>query len=381
MVKVLFMVFHFPPISGGGVVVIVELANSLAKLGHDVTILTPKLKWDGPIYNPELHSKIKIIKIDTPSESNLKIAARRCFSNMEKSGIEIGKENKFDFILTIFHPFHFVPRAAVSCSKKLKIPVIIKIDDAIYAKSKGLKSLQRKIEKIYNTKTLKNSTKILVSNEITKNIINNYYHIPIKNISIVPNGVDTSKYYTQNKISHKIIFSGAMYHHRGLDILLNAAQKIIKINPKIKFILFGSGPELEKLKEFTQKNDLNQNVKFEGWVDRNKIPDYLSEANIGIGPLRSTEVTNGALPIKVLEYMASSLPIIAIKNTLPEDILEDGKNGFFVKDENELIEKILFLASNENMRKEMGEKSKEMIQKFDWNNVSKSIIDEFKKIS
>ena len=63
MTKILFMVFHFPPISGGGVVVIVELANSLAKLGHDVTILTPKLKWDGPVYNPELNSKIKIIKI------------------------------------------------------------------------------------------------------------------------------------------------------------------------------------------------------------------------------------------------------------------------------------------------------------------------------
>jgi glycosyltransferase involved in cell wall biosynthesis len=172
-----------------------------------------------------------------------------------------------------------------------------------------------------------------------------------------------------------------MYHHRGLDVLLNAAPKIIRINPKIKFILFGSGPELEKLKEFTQKNNLSDNVKFEGWVDRNKIPDYLSEANIGIGPLRSTEVTKGALPIKVLEYMASSLPIIAIKNTLPEDILKNNENGFSVKDENELVDKILFLISNKNIREKMGEKSKEMILKFDWNNVSNSIIDEYKKIS
>ena len=375
------MVFHFPPISGGGVVVIVELANSLAKLGHDVTSLTPKLKWDGPVYNPELNSKIKIIKIDIPSESNLKIAARRCFSNMGKKGIEVGKKNEFDFILTIFHPFHFVPRAAVSCSKKLKIPVITKIDDAIYAKSKGLKSIQRKIEKIYNSKTLKNSTKILVSNKITKNIINDFYHVPIQNISIIPNGVDISKYYTQNKISNKIVFSGAMYYHRGLDVLLNAVIKIIKINPEIKFILFGSGPELEKLKEFTQKNNLNNNVKFEGWVDRNEIPNYLSEANIGIGPLRLTEVTKGALPIKVLEYMASSLPIIAMKNTLPEDILKDNENGFNVKDENELIDKILFLVSNENIRRKMGEKSKEMVLKFDWKNISNSIIDEYKKIS
>ena len=59
--RILFMVFHFPPISGGGVVVIVELANILAELGHDVTILTPDLKWTGPEYNPIINSGLLII--------------------------------------------------------------------------------------------------------------------------------------------------------------------------------------------------------------------------------------------------------------------------------------------------------------------------------
>ena len=60
--KILFMVFHFPPISGGGVIVIVELANKLAELGNDVIILTPKLDWNGEIYNPSLDSRISIIR-------------------------------------------------------------------------------------------------------------------------------------------------------------------------------------------------------------------------------------------------------------------------------------------------------------------------------
>ena len=71
------MVFHFPPISGGGVVVIVELANKFAQLGHDVTILTPDLDWTGEKYEAELDEKIIIHKIETPSRYNLKIAARR----------------------------------------------------------------------------------------------------------------------------------------------------------------------------------------------------------------------------------------------------------------------------------------------------------------
>ncbi|MEX0855910.1 MAG: hypothetical protein WD018_09170, partial [Nitrosopumilaceae archaeon] len=65
--KILFMVFHFPPISGGGVIVIVELANKLAELGNDVTILAPQLDWNGEIYNPSLDSRISISRVKTPS--------------------------------------------------------------------------------------------------------------------------------------------------------------------------------------------------------------------------------------------------------------------------------------------------------------------------
>ena len=100
------MVFHFPPISGGGVVVIVELANKFAELGHDVTILTPNLDWSGEKYEPELNEKILIHKIETPSRSNLKIAARRCFDNMKKMVSSL--EDKKNMILSLRFSIHFI---------------------------------------------------------------------------------------------------------------------------------------------------------------------------------------------------------------------------------------------------------------------------------
>ncbi len=75
--RILFIVFHFPPISGGGVVVIVELANKLAELGHSVTVLTPDLVWKGQPYNPPINDKISVVRVQTPSSENMKIAARR----------------------------------------------------------------------------------------------------------------------------------------------------------------------------------------------------------------------------------------------------------------------------------------------------------------
>jgi len=375
------MVFHFPPISGGGVVVIVELANKFAELGHDVTILTPDLEWKGDKYEPELNKKIVVEKVSTPSRSNLKIAARRCHDNMRKKGIELGKQNNYDFILSIFHPFHLVPKAAVECGKEIQKPVLIKVDDAIYEKAKGIKKIQRKIEQMYNSKTLQNADKVLVMNDFTKKIVNEYYSVSDSRISIVTNGTDLEKFYNSRENNKRIIFSGAMYHHRGVDVLLDCASKVIDEINDVEFLLLGDGPEMTKLQEFVSKNNLSKNIIFKGWVQREEIPEFLAKSSIGIGPLRSTDVTKGALPIKVLEYMASSLPILAIKGTLPEDILKNGNNGYVIENSEELAQKIIHILKNNDLRDQMGKNSNEMVQKFDWKNVVESIIDEYQSIN
>ena len=379
--KILVLVFHFPPISGGGVVVITDIINKFAELGNDVTVITPDLKWDGEQFNPKINSKIKIIRTITPSHTKIKIAARRCQSNIKKKAIEIGKFNNFDFIFTIFHPFHLVPKAAVEAGKELDIPSIIKVDDAIYQKVSGIKSIQRRIEKMINGKTLRSGTKILVSNNDTKKVVINEYNVKSENISIVPNGVDLSLFKTNiKKNPEKIVFAGAMYYHRGLDILLEAIPYVIKKIPNAKFILLGSGGEMNKLKKIVSDKKLEKSVEFTGWINRDKIPQSISDASVGIGPLRLTDVTSRALPIKVLEYMAVSLPVIAKRGTLPLDVLENEKNGYFVDDVEDLVEKIIELLNDPKKVENMGIQSLNMVQKFSWNNVVTDIIENVKKI-
>ena len=227
---------------------------------------------------------------------------------------------------------------------------------------------------------MKNASKLFVSNKETMNIVNEYYNIDKNKMSIISNGVDLSKFFTSEHKSMNIIFTGAMYYHRGLDILLDAIPNVVKNHNDVKFILIGDGPEKEKLEKITINKKIANFVFFKGWIDREEIPEKLANSVIGIGPLRLTDVTKGALPIKVLEYMASSLPIIAQKGTLSENILEDEKNGFFVENAHELAEKINYLLDNENIRKSFMTKSKEIVEKFDWKNVGEAIINEFEKI-
>lgn len=379
--NILCVFFHFPPISGGGVIVTSDIANSLAKKGHKVSVLVPDIEWNGPEYNPEMNSKIDIIRVKVPSKNNIKVAARRCKKPLVKKGIELDNIKKFDFIFSIFHPFHFAPNAAIKISEELKIPSIIKIDDAIYEKSSGLKSIQRKIEKMISSKMLKKAGRILVSNEETKKIVSEFYKISPNKIKIIPNGIETKIFYfNQIKKTKLVIFSGVLYNHRGLDILIKSIPLVLEKKPEIKFLLVGEGPEKEKLQKMVSDLKINKNVEFKKWIERKEIIKILADASVGIGPLRLTSVTKGALPIKVLEYMASSLPLISQKDTLPQNILIDGENGFFINDEEELASKIIYLFENEDEREKMGQKSHDLVQDFDWGIISEKIILEYENL-
>ena len=79
--------------------------------------------------------------------------------------------------------------------------------------------------------------------------------------------------------------------------------------------------------------------------------------------------------------MASSLPVLAMKGTLPEDILKNGINGYVIKNSKELAQKIIHILKNGDLGNQMGKNSNEMVQKFDWKNVAESIISEYQLIN
>ena len=87
----------------------------------------------------------------------------------------------------------------------------------------------------------------------------------------MPNGVDLSLFNSsKQKNPKKVVFAGAMYYHRGLDVLLEAIPKIIRKIPDAKFILLGNGNELEKLKEIVLEKNLENSVEFKGWIRERK---------------------------------------------------------------------------------------------------------------
>ena len=77
--------------------------------------------------------------------------------------------------------------------------------------------------------------------------------------------------------------------------------------------------------------------------------------------------------------MAVSLPIIAQKGTLPDDVLIDKKNGYFIDGTEDLAEKISSLLNEPDKINQMGDQSRLMVQNFSWDHIIKNILEVVRK--
>lgn len=116
----------------------------------------------------------------------------------------------------------------------------------------------------------------------------------------------------------RIIYAGTIQPYRGYLELLQAI-KILKGKdlPPYKIIIAGDGPILQDLKEFSQKNGLDENITFTGLL---KVDDYyreIAKSQIGLILFKGEYYQNLALPIKAFEYIFGNLNVICNKSLFP----------------------------------------------------------------
>lgn len=111
--------------------------------------------------------------------------------------------------------------------------------------------------------------------------------------------------------SFKVIYAGAIRPVNNIDNLLDAA-KILKEYKNIKFLIYGTGNELERLKNRVKTEEIN-NVIFKGYVEKKLVPYILSQASVNILNYSSKKYNwkRGNSSNKLFEYMAAGKPIIS----------------------------------------------------------------------
>ncbi len=340
-----------------------------------------KLKWSKKLSNLEyvyyqLHKNVKkVIKTEKPEILHL-LNGQTVFPLL----LSIKNIKKFITINgPIFCDFggsHPDGKTCYNCSSKERFMISLKKWE-----TKGLFYwMYNKYHTFLLKQSLKKSNKIFaVSNAIKKMLI--FGGIKEKKISVIHNPIEINKKIKTDlkkklKISEnkKIIFyAGRLSENKGIDRTI----KTIKNIDNVVFLIAGRKRDYySKLKNLTKKLNLEKEVKFLGFIDNNKLKEYYSITDLVVHPCRVYD----SLSRMLLESASYGIPLIATNVGGNSEIIKNNLNGFLINSDLELKEKIEYLINHQEISKQMGEKSKEIIENnFSYKQIKLQLIREYRK--
>jgi len=171
-----------------------------------------------------------------------------------------------------------------------------------------------------------------------------------------------------------LIYIGGISRFRGLDLMLEAISELKCKNKHFSLLIIGkflNKDEENYAFDFIKTHQLDELVQIHGFVSSNHIMNYIQQAKIGISVLNpSINRYRKAIPLKLLEYMQFSLPVIANDFPIIKDIVEQNHCGYTVSyDKNALINAICKLTESNETYHFFANNANHLIQTYyNWQN-------------
>ncbi|MCD6500400.1 glycosyltransferase family 4 protein [bacterium] len=195
----------------------------------------------------------------------------------------------------------------------------------------------------------------------------------IRNIKIVPNGIDTNIYKSKQKKSRipTIVFVGRLKKYKRLDLLLRAFKLVSKKNSRARLWIVGEGNVKKDLLKLVERLNLKK-VKFFGYVSDEKKITLLNKAWVFV-----TTSEKEGWAVTVIEANVCGTPVIAFNVPGLRDSVKNGFNGLLVKpNPKELADEIIKVLKDEKLRKELSRNAIKWAKRFSWDKSA----DEFMKV-
>jgi glycosyltransferase involved in cell wall biosynthesis len=353
----------YPPSVGGIAAHVYELSSALTKIGCSVSIATLKLNKEQK--SEELIDGIKIFRF------SLKYIGFFYGLQINNYVKRILLNNHFDIIhIHGIRPLEFY---------NIKdIPLVYTNHTSGY-----LKRIKKGGYRILLLKKLFGKPKLFLAP--SEELLDVPFKLNAKKV-FISNGVISNKFTRNIKVREKLreelgikddeklgILTRRMVWKNGV-IFLALATTYIK-NKKIKLLFIGDGEQYNNIESILEENFKNRYILL-GSKKHDEIIDYYSAADFSILPslMEATSISG-------LEAMAASLPLVGTNVGGIPVIIKDGINGFLCESENpqDLALKIDKLLNNDMVK--MGSESKKMVDiHFDWIEIAKETLKEYKVI-
>jgi glycosyltransferase involved in cell wall biosynthesis len=232
--------------------------------------------------------------------------------------------------------------------------------------------------------TLHLSDAIICPSHVTRDYIASL-GLSRKLVTVIPNGVSPSDFIPsplpprENRVP-VLLYIGTLADWQGLEVVIKALPRILE-QKAVRLHIVGRGRSRQRKFLFKQirKLGVEECVTVQPAVPHHEVPALIAKSDICIAPLglNDRNVTQGACPIKVLEYMASSRPLVASNMPIVRELVREDVDAllFSPNDADDLARQVLTLLNDFELSKRISESATErVLSKFTWHEAQKKLL-------
>jgi PEP-CTERM/exosortase A-associated glycosyltransferase len=181
-----------------------------------------------------------------------------------------------------------------------------------------------------------------------------------RKVTVVPNAVDVERFALggepdaalrrQLELEGAIVlgFIGSFYAYEGLSLLLEAMPNILAVDPRVRVLFVGGGPQEANLKQIAARLTLEDKIRFAGRVPHEEVHRYYDLIDVLVYPRLPMRLTELVTPLKPLEAMAQGRLVAASDVGGHRELIRDNETGVLFKagDVDALASKVLELLAD-----------------------------------
>ena len=183
-------------------------------------------------------------------------------------------------------------------------------------------------------------------------------------VRILPNAIDYEKFHCnkeqQSSTKLRLVNVGSLNTNKNQIFLIDVAKILADKGFDFELKLVGGGQDYSMLKQRIETLGLQKSVSLCGNVDN--VEDYLRESDVYVHSSLSE-----ALGLTIIEAMASGLPVVTLDGRGNRDLIEQGKNGYMVYEQNaeQFADRILEIWNDKNKYNQMSAFAQDFARQYD----------------
>jgi glycosyltransferase involved in cell wall biosynthesis len=303
-----------------------EVIAGLIAQGARVDLFATRLEGDPPpgLENVRLHPLPTVPRGDSVTREQRALAANH---GLQTALLEAGP---FDLVYERYSLWSF---AGMVSARAMGIPGLLEVNSPLIleeAQHRGLcdrAGAERVAERAFGAA----SALIAVSEEVGAHL--EQFPEARGRIHIVPNGVNPARFPVNLEPAllpapgtFTIGFVGKVRPWHGIPVLVDAFEIFHEREPRSRLLIVGEVPEMASLTAELSARGLLEAVQFTGPVAPSQVPGMLASMDVAVAPYPSQSEFYFS-PLKVYEYMAAGLPVIASRVGQLVRLIEQDVNG------------------------------------------------------